>query len=86
MGMSADAQKGVIVADHSTILDPEEIARVITKAGYSASLVQSSLVDQSEAFYFNNSPVGRCGLGECNPKGCSASGAAWKELYKRFVR
>jgi copper chaperone CopZ len=85
VGMSSDLQEGVLFIDHDSVVSAEQIINVIGMAGYTANIVESSMVDQSEVYYFSNTPVGRCGTGGCSTKGCSASGAAWKELYKRFI-
>lgn len=86
VGMSTDLQKGIVEVDHSSSLDPEEIAQSIAKMGYPAQVLSTQAISPEEASVFSKGAVS-CGLGGCGgPKNCGAAGSAWKDLYRRFIK
>jgi len=88
VGMAGDWQKGVIIADHGTMVNGETIAKLLTRIGYGAKALQTNAITSKEANYFSKSTAILCGIGGCdnNKKRCGATASAWKELYRRYIK
>ena len=89
-GMNGYLSRGIVIVDHTNVLETSRIAAIISGLGYPARAVATNEVPAQKAFSAapqNGSPnqVRRTG-GGCNSKGpCNATSASWQKLYNRYI-
>ncbi|MEW6220263.1 MAG: heavy-metal-associated domain-containing protein [Thermodesulfobacteriota bacterium] len=87
--MDASLQQGLVMVDHDSSLAAEQVARVVTEAGYPARVLgQSPPPSPAAAGPEGGTPpaaaAGRSGCGGCDSPACGATAAAWQQLWQRL--
>ncbi len=81
LGMNADLRQGRVTVDHLSSLDSEQIASIISKLGYPATLEWTATVPEqySEKFAQDSRYRSGCSSGGCGSSGGAVAGlTAWK--------
>ena len=81
LGMNADLRQGRVTVDHLSSLDSEQIASIISKLGYPATLEWTATVPEqySEKFAQDSRYRSGCSSGGCGSSGGAGAGlTAWK--------
>lgn len=91
VGSSVDLQGGIVAADHEISLVSEDISAALNGIGYPAEKIATQGISKKEAVVYGigtGASGASCGMGGgCGgPSNCGAAGAAWKELYRRFIK